>query len=108
MKNYLGYIIILALSTILCAGFVSAAGSGPASENKSANKTIQIQSVFISAPSETDQANLTRTKAMLPQEIQQSLEEQITFKESVTKAIEDKEEQLVRSPLKINDAYDYW
>jgi hypothetical protein len=106
MKNYLGYIIVLALITIFCAGFVSAAGSGPASENKSANETIQIQPVFISAPSETDQANLTRTKAMLPPEIQQSLEEQKTFKESVTKAIAEKEGQLVRSPLIINDSFD--
>jgi hypothetical protein len=106
MKDYLRYIIILALITFLCAGFVSAAGLGAATEDKIANETMQIRLSLVSSPSETDQVKLADIKAMLPPEIQQSLDEQITFNESVTKAIADKEGQLVRSPLIINDSYD--
>lgn len=41
MKDYFRYIIVLALITVLCTGFVSAAGSGTATENNRVNETIQ-------------------------------------------------------------------
>ena len=106
MKRYLRHIIVLALITVLCTGIASAAGSGTASGDKGANDTIQIQASLVSAPSETDQVKLADIKAMLPPEILQSVNEQITFNESITKAIAEKEGQLVRSPLIINDSYD--
>jgi len=106
MKDYLRYIIVLALISFLCTGFVSAAGSGTATKDKRANETIQVRTSLVSAPSETDQVNLADIRATLPPEIQQSLEEQITFNESVTNAIAEKEAQLVKSPLIINDSYD--
>jgi len=106
MKVYLQYIIILALITVLCTGIVSAAGSGTATEDKRVNETMLIRSSLVSGPSEKDQLKLADIRAKLPIEIQQSLDEQITFNESVTTAIAEKEEQLVKSPLIINDSYD--
>ena len=54
MKDYLRYIIVLALISFLCTGFVSAAGSGTATKDKRANETIQVRTSLVSAPSETD------------------------------------------------------
>ncbi len=106
MKDYLRYIIVLALITVLCTGFVSAVGSGTATENNRVNETIQHQSSLISAPLEKDRVTLADIKATLPIEVQQSINEQIVFKDNVTKAIAEKEEQLLQSPLIINDSYD--
>ena len=105
MKNYFRNIIVLSFITALCIGFVSASSSGTAGD-KSANQTIPISSASVSAPSETDQIKLAEIKAALPLEIQQSLNDQITFNENVTKSIAEKEGQLVRSPLIINDSHD--
>jgi hypothetical protein len=104
MKDYLRYMIILTLFTFLCNGFVSA-DSGIASEDKSANDTIKIQPSLVSV-SEKDQVKLADIKATLPPEIQQSLDEQLIFNESVTKAIAEKEGELAKSPLAINDSHD--
>lgn len=105
MKDYVRYMIILILFTFLCNGFVSA-DSGIAYEDKNANDTIKIQPSLVSALSEKDQVKLADIKATLPPEIQQSIIDQITFNESVTKAIAEKEEHLAKSSLTINDTYD--
>jgi hypothetical protein len=106
MKDYFRYIIVLALIIVLCTGVVNAVGSGTATGDKKANETIPIRSSVVSASSDKDQVTLEDIKAMLPKEIQQSIENQITFNESVIIAIAEKEGQLVKSPLIINDSYD--
>ncbi len=106
MKDNLRFIMLLALITFLCNGFVSATDTGTFLNDKIANETIKIQLSLVPVPSEKDQLTLADIKATLPPEILQSIKDQITFNESVTKAITEKEGQLAKSPLTINDSYD--
>jgi hypothetical protein len=104
MKNYFLCIIVLVLVTFLCIGLSSAVNPRNVAVPIFANEPVQIQSPFIA--SEKDQLTLKDIKATLPPEVIQSINDQITFNESVTKAIAQKEGQLTKSPLTIKDSYD--
>ena len=69
MKDYLGFIMLLALITFLWNGFVSATGTKNVPEDKIANETMHLHLPFVSAPSENDQVKLVDIKATLPPEI---------------------------------------
>jgi len=102
-RNVLCIITTIVL-LLLVTGIVSANNDTPlGKDNESIVVQQSLQPTDVSRGSASQQPDLERIKRTLPPQLQQAVDEQVGYNNSINQAITEKERQLQSTPLKIHD-----
>jgi hypothetical protein len=105
VKRYFRYFNLMAFVILMFTGPVSATGTGITVGNIDAVNATITPYISPTMSLQTDISGAIIGK-QLPAQVQQNIDNQVAFREKITTAIREKEEQLELTPLEIHDNHD--